>query len=64
MRAHFVELFAEGVELSPLAPQISPWRAGRLRFHSAVHAFVAGILLWFARLDPMMSDTQLDPPHT
>src|SRR5512143_1192154 len=36
--------------------------AGRLRFESSMHPFMAAVLLWLARQDPLMDDPQLHPP--
>ena len=64
VRTHLVELIAKCVQLFPLASQIGSWGTRRLGLHRAMHALVAAILLRFPRLDPIVSNPQLDPPHT
>src|SRR5438132_342046 len=54
---------AEGVELPLLAAQGARRRPRRLALELAVHAFMGRVLLGTRRMNPLMDDAELHPPH-
>ena len=48
----------KGIEASLLSPEVGPRRAGGAFLECAVHAFVAPVLLRFARLDEFGNDAE------
>src|SRR5947209_10386587 len=54
---------AEGVELPLLAAQGVRRRPRRLALELAVHAFMGRVLLGTRRMNPLMDDAELHPPH-
>ena len=63
MWTFFVELFAEAVKSSLLAPQGCSRRPSRLLLESLVHALVSTVLLGVTGLDQFGINAEPDPPH-
>lgn len=57
-----VELDPEAIEAELLSPSVLLGRPGRLPLQGSMHAFVATILLGFARFDEFGHDAETDPP--
>jgi hypothetical protein len=53
MRALAVELLAEAIKFALLSSSSAGWRACGFCFQSAMHAFMAAVLVGFARLDEL-----------
>src|SRR5262245_28847200 len=62
MRPTLVENLQELIELGLLLENILAGRFGRFFLERQMHAFMAAVLLWMARPDPLDLDPQPQPP--
>jgi len=63
VRAIDIELCAKAVERVLLRSQCRGRRVGSVVLERAVHALMAPVLLWLARIDPFTGNSKLDQPH-
>jgi hypothetical protein len=63
VRALFVEVFDEVIELGLLLEEIFRGRLGGLLLQGQMHSLVPAVLLWVAGLDAFDADPEAQPPH-